>query len=245
MRDKDYLELLSKKYPTIDDASVEIINLKAISKLPKGTEYFLSDIHGESEGFEYLLGTSSGVIKEKIEILFKNTIPEHDRVELQILIVDTKNTINNKPSVLGLYLPSHLQLDEDEYIVDVIPTDYSEEILIAYANGKVARVPLSSYKTKTNRAKLSNATHTEKVVGIHIYEDTKYILATIDNKALIFNAKDIPLKSSRNTQGITVMKHSNMQDVNRFKKVSDCTLDTQNRYIGGKAGKPIIGIDNI
>lgn len=152
---------------------------------------------------------------------------------------------DHKPSVLGLYLPSHLQLDEDEYIVDVIPTDYTEEILIAYVNGKVARVPLSSYKTKTNRAKLSNATHTERIAGIHIYEDTKYILATIDNKALIFNAKDIPLKSSRNTQGITVMKHSNMQDVNRFKKVSDCTLDTQNRYIGGKAGKPIIGIDNI
>ena len=44
LKDKDYLELLSKNYPTIDDASVEIINLKAISQLPKGTEYFLSDI---------------------------------------------------------------------------------------------------------------------------------------------------------------------------------------------------------
>ena len=44
MRDKDYLELLSQKYPTIDDASVEIINLKAICKLPKGTEYFLSEL---------------------------------------------------------------------------------------------------------------------------------------------------------------------------------------------------------
>mgnify|MGYP000257836949 CR=1 FL=1 len=76
LKDKDYLELLSKNYPTIDDASVEIINLKAISQLPKGTEYFLSDIHGESEGFEYLLGTSSGVIREKIELLFKNTLPE-------------------------------------------------------------------------------------------------------------------------------------------------------------------------
>ena len=98
LKDKDYLELLSKNYPTIDDASVEIINLKAISQLPKGTEYFLSDIHGESEGFEYLLGTSSGVIREKIELLFKNTLPEHDRVELQILIVDTKNLINQKSS---------------------------------------------------------------------------------------------------------------------------------------------------
>ena len=64
--------------------------------------------------------------------------------------------MNDKPSVLGLYLPSHLQLDENEHIVDVIPTDYSEEILIAYENGKVARVPLSSYQTKTNRTKLSN-----------------------------------------------------------------------------------------
>ena len=93
MKDKDYLELLSQKYPNIDDASVEIINLKAICKLPKGTEYFLSDIHGESEGFEYLIGTSSGVIKEKIEILFRNTLTENERIELQILIVDTKNMI--------------------------------------------------------------------------------------------------------------------------------------------------------
>ena len=154
---------------------------------------------------------------------------------------------DHKPSVLGLYLPSHLQLDENEHIVDVIPTDYSEEILIAYENGKVARVPLSSYKTKTNRTKLSNATYPENIVGIHIYEDTKYILATED-KALIFKAKEIPLKTSRSTQGITVMKHSNMGKVVKFKKVSDCKLDTQSRYIpegNGKAGKPIKSSDII
>lgn len=154
---------------------------------------------------------------------------------------------DHKPSVLGLYLPSHLQLDENEHIIDVIPTDYSEEILIAYENGKVARVPLSSYKTKTNRTKLSNATYSENIAGIHIYEDTKYILATED-KALIFKAKDIPLKTSRSTQGITVMKHSNMGKVVKFKKVSDCKLDTQSRYIpegNGKAGKPIKSSDII
>lgn len=154
---------------------------------------------------------------------------------------------DHKPSSLGLYLPSHLQLDEDEYIVDVIPTSYSEEILIAYANGKVARVPLLSYKTKTNRTKLSNATHTENITGIHIYEDIKYILATED-KALIFKAKDIPLKTSRSTQGITIMKHANMGKVVKFKKVSDCKLDTQSRYIAegnGKAGRKIYSRDII
>ena len=154
---------------------------------------------------------------------------------------------DHKPSVLGLYLPSQLQLDEDEHIVDVIPTNYSEEILIAYENGKVARVPLSSYKTKTNRTKLSNATYSEGIVGIHIYEDIKYILATND-KALIFKGREIPLKTSRNTQGITVMKHSNMGKVVKFKKVSDCKLDTQSRYIpegNGKAGKKIHKNDEI
>ena len=154
---------------------------------------------------------------------------------------------DHKPSVLGLYLPSHLQLSEDEYIIDVIPTNYTEELLVAYANGKVARVPLLSYQTKTNRTKLTNSTHTEKVVGMDIYEDTKYILATSD-KALIFKSKNIPVKSSRSTQGIIVMQHKDMGDVVKFKKVSDCKLDTQSRYIpegNGKAGKPIKSSDII
>ena len=82
---------------------------------------------------------------------------------------------------------------------------------------------------------------------MHIYEDTKYILATND-KALIFKGREIPLKTSRNTQGITVMKHSNMGKVVKFKRVSDCKLDTQSRYIpegNGKAGKPIKSSDII
>ena len=146
-----------------------------------------------------------------------------------------------------MYLPSHLQLEEGESVIDVIPTNYSEEILIGYENGKVARVPLSSYATKTNRTKLSNATHSEKIIGIHIYEDTKYILATED-KALIFKGRDIPLKTSRNNQGIIVMKHSNMGNVIKFKRVSDCKLDTQARYIPegkGKSGRKISKNDEI
>ena len=154
---------------------------------------------------------------------------------------------DHKPSVLGLYLPSYLQLEEGEYIIDIIPTNYTEELLVAYANGKVSRVPLSSYQTKTNRTKLANSTHTEKIVGMDIYEDTKYILRTED-KALIFKSKNIPVKSSRSTQGVIVMQHKDMGEVVKFKKVSDCKLDTQSRYIpegNGKAGKPIKGLDII
>ena len=65
MRDLDYLKLLAKEYPTVKAASSEIINLMAIRGLPKGTEYFFSDLHGEYEAFIHLLRSASGIIREK------------------------------------------------------------------------------------------------------------------------------------------------------------------------------------
>ena len=66
MRDLAYLKLLSREYPNIRAAASDIINLQAICGLPKGTEYFFSDLHGEHEAFIYLLRSSSGIIREKI-----------------------------------------------------------------------------------------------------------------------------------------------------------------------------------
>ncbi|MCS4465810.1 fructose-1,6-bisphosphatase [Clostridium botulinum] len=60
-----YLKLLSKQYPSISSASSEIINLQAILNLPKGTEHFISDVHGEYESFTHMLKNASGVIKRK------------------------------------------------------------------------------------------------------------------------------------------------------------------------------------
>jgi len=68
----DYLQLLSKSYPSIQSAATEIINLKAILNLPKPTEHFLSDIHGEYEAFNHILRSASGVIKDKIDETFPN-----------------------------------------------------------------------------------------------------------------------------------------------------------------------------
>ena len=70
MRDLAYLRLLSKEYPTVKAASSEIINLTAIQGLPKGTEYFFSDLHGEYEAFIHLLKSASGIIREKIAETF-------------------------------------------------------------------------------------------------------------------------------------------------------------------------------
>ena len=86
MRDLAYLKLLAREYPSVKAASSEIINLMAICGLPKGTEYFFSDLHGEYEAFIYLLRSASGIIREKIKETFGHIIPEEEQVELANLI---------------------------------------------------------------------------------------------------------------------------------------------------------------
>ena len=61
--DLRYMQILSRSFPTIADASTEIINLEAILNLPKGTEHFLSDVHGEYEAFQHVLKNASGTVK--------------------------------------------------------------------------------------------------------------------------------------------------------------------------------------
>ena len=81
-----YLKLLAQKYPTVQAASTEIINLQAILNLPKGTEHFISDIHGEYEAFLHILNSCSGVIKEKIDEVFASSISRAERDQLATLI---------------------------------------------------------------------------------------------------------------------------------------------------------------
>ena len=81
-----YLQLLSQSFPTIAAAATEIINLEAILALPKGTEHFLADIHGESEAFQHVLKNASGNIKRKVNEIFGNDIRESEKKELCTLI---------------------------------------------------------------------------------------------------------------------------------------------------------------
>ena len=84
--DLRYLELLSHSYPTIADASTEIINLEAILNLPKPTEHFISDPHGESDAFNHVLRNASGYVKRKVNELFGDQLDESDKRELCTLI---------------------------------------------------------------------------------------------------------------------------------------------------------------
>ena len=85
-RDLKYLKLMAKSFPTEQAACTEIINLEAILNLPKGTEHFICDLHGENEAFEHVLRNASGVIRQKVEMIFGATLTETEIRELCTLI---------------------------------------------------------------------------------------------------------------------------------------------------------------
>lgn len=108
-----YLQLLSQSFPTIAEASTEIINLQAILNLPKGTEHFLADIHGEYEAFLHVLKNASGNIKRKVNELFGNTLREQEKRELCTLIYYPEQKLElvkqNEPDIDDWY---HISLHQ-------------------------------------------------------------------------------------------------------------------------------------
>lgn len=89
-----YLELLAKEYPTQAATFTEIINLQAIVNLPKGTEHFMSDLHGEYEAFYHILNNCSGVIREKVDLLFSQTLTGQERANVLTLIYYPKEKMD-------------------------------------------------------------------------------------------------------------------------------------------------------
>ena len=94
--DKNFLELLAEKFPNRMAATAEIINLRAILALPKGTEYFLSDLHGEHEAFIHMVKSASGVIKAKIDEAFDDELTEEECNELASLIYNPEAEIKRR-----------------------------------------------------------------------------------------------------------------------------------------------------
>lgn len=97
MKDRDiWIKLLKEKYPTKQAVCREIINLTAIINLPKGTEHFMSDIHGEYEAFLHIMNNCSGVIREKVRMLFSETLSVREQQEICTLIYYPREVMNRK-----------------------------------------------------------------------------------------------------------------------------------------------------
>ena len=114
---------------------------------------------------------------------------------------------DTKASALGEYLPNILGMEPGEKIVYATPAyDYSGFMLFAFASGKVAKVDMKSYETKTNRKRLTGAYGKGELIGVlYCKEETKIALLSNIDKCVVFNTKDILLKTSRSTQGVQVM----------------------------------------
>ncbi|MDO4731636.1 MAG: DNA topoisomerase (ATP-hydrolyzing) subunit A [Clostridia bacterium] len=115
----------------------------------------------------------------------------------------------SKASVLGDYVPAKLGFsDNEKAVVAIVTSDYSENLIFFFENGKAAKVPLSSYKTKTNRKKLSNAYCSDYtlVAAFKESESNFYLLSSQLGRLLVCHSDMIPLKQTKNTQGIKVFK---------------------------------------
>ena len=157
IRTYKYLELLSQIYPNVQSVATEIINLKAILELPKGTEHFISDIHGEYNAFNHILSTASGVIREKIEILYSNSLSLEDRNELAVLIYYTEAKLEN--------IKKHKKNIDDWYKITLIRLiEISKLIASKYTRSKVRKAMPKEFSYV-----IDELLHNNEVENKHLY----------------------------------------------------------------------------
>lgn len=140
---------------------------------------------------------------------------------------------DTKTSVLGDYIPAKLSMDEGEQAIGMIATkDYEGMLIFAFENGKVAKVPLNSYETKTNRKRLANA-YSDKspLVGVEFASaDGEFLLASSAGRMLLLHTGSVALKASRSTQGVAVMKLKKGQRLMSIKPYVEGTFSKPARY---------------
>lgn len=140
---------------------------------------------------------------------------------------------DTKASVLGEYIPAKLSMDEGETAVKMVVTkDYKGFLIFGYENGKLGKVPLESYATKTNRKKLANA-YSDKasLANMEFFaEEGEALLESSSGRLLIVNTADIAMKTSRTTQGVAVMKQKKGHRLMSVKKYQAGTFKNEKRF---------------
>ena len=214
------------------DRRTEILELDEKETFTKET--FIEDYNLK------LFATKDGYLK-KIPLTSLRSNPEHKLKEKDKIVytIDSNNKTDilffsnqcrvykmrmydlndNKASELGSYMPNLLELEEKEKIISITVTDnYSGNVLIVYENGKIAKVTLEAYYTKTNRKKLTNAYYDKSQVVsiIHLTEDSEYVLISEMNKVVFFKTEDISVKTTRQTTGVQVMKMRKNDKINKI-----------------------------
>lgn len=182
----------------------------------------------------------SGEQKLKEDDEVKTVIETTNNTELlffsdksQVYKAKVSDFADTKASVFGDYIPAKLQMDEGESAVFMLNTkDYGGYLLFAFENGKVAKVDLKSYETKTNRKKLINA-YSDKspLAGIAYCEtDREFVITSSAGRMLLLHSGAIGLKSTKNTQGVAVMKLKKGHRVMSIEPYAEGRFSKPSRY---------------
>ena len=140
---------------------------------------------------------------------------------------------DTKASALGTYLPSQLEMDDGERVFTVIlPGDYKKDLLLFFENGKIARIPLSAYETKTNRKKLVNAYSDKSPLAevLQISGECDVAAFSSDGRALVFNTSLLQVKASRSTQGVAGMSVKNKHKLVSAALLENTSVKNKSRY---------------
>ena len=140
---------------------------------------------------------------------------------------------DSKASLLGDYLPQKLGMEQGETVAQVLlPGDYKGFVLFFFENGKAAKVPLSAYETKTNRKKLTGAYSDKSALktAMAMQTDEQVAVYSTDARAVIFSTAQLLPKTTRNTQGVSVMSLKKKAAVSYAVKAADSGITNQSRY---------------
>ena len=203
----------------------------------------------------------SGEQKVKEGDVISDTIETTNRSELLFFtdkcqVYKTKTSLfkNSKAAELGIYIPVQLGFDENENVHSmIVTTDYSGYLIMVFENGKVAKVPLSAYETKTNRKKLANA-YSDKsplVKMLFVKENADILLRTSNGRALVFNTAMILPKTTRDTIGVQVFTLKAKAAVNNACIVTEELADEVKKFnvksvpASGSLAKDLVDSDQL
>jgi len=230
----------------ISDKHVEEVTLDHLIE-DYNVRLFLTD-HGYIKKITLVSLRSSGEQKLKEDDFIIQELETRNKTDLILFSnkavaykIKVHELPDSKASMLGDYLNNILSLEPDEKIIRMHATDnYSGHFLFAYENGKMAKIPVLSYATKTNRKKLANAYNTESpLVDIFFLEEDRDFAAysSID-KVLVFNTAQINPKSTRDSQGVSVLKSKKGSVLTKVKPLEEANLKDPEYY---RANIPAIG----
>jgi len=168
----NYLKLLSKRYPTVDAVSSEIVNFSAIINLPKGTEHFLADIHGEYEAFEHVMRNASGVVKRKIDDTFGDTLTTAQKKELATLVYYPREKIALKKSAIAHLLRDESGEQASQNSMNTVLLEWYEIVMIRL----IRLCRQSAYKYTHSKVRKAIPQHFQYIIEELLYENEHSVM---------------------------------------------------------------------